>query len=76
MRYAPGKARARLGAIGIALGLCAGSSAGAGTNSGPIALTRTIETGSSDRIDNMRVFGVTLLEMLVEALQAAPPRNP
>ena len=43
---------------------------------GPVALTRTIETGSSDRIDNMRVFGVTLLEMLVEALQAAPPRQP
>ena len=43
---------------------------------GPVALTRTIETGSSDRIGNMRVFGVTLLEMLVEALQAAPPRQP
>ena len=39
---------------------------------GPVALTRTIETGSSDRVDNMRVFGVTLLEMLIEALQAAP----
>jgi PncC family amidohydrolase len=39
---------------------------------GPVARTRTIETGSPDRIDNMRVFGVTLLEMLVEALEAAP----
>lgn len=40
---------------------------------GPVTLTRTIETGSNDRIDNMRVFGVTLLEMLIEALQAAQP---
>jgi nicotinamide-nucleotide amidase len=38
---------------------------------GPIARTRTIETGSTDRLDNMRVFGLTLLEMLIEALQAA-----
>ena len=38
---------------------------------GPVPRTRTIETGSPDRIDNMRVFGVTLLEMLVEALEAA-----
>lgn len=42
---------------------------------GPIGLTRTIETGSSDRIGNMRVFGLTLLEMLIEALQA-PLRQP
>lgn len=42
---------------------------------GPIAQTRTIETGSSDRIANMRMFGLTLLEMLIEALEAAPPRQ-
>jgi PncC family amidohydrolase len=39
---------------------------------GPVKLTRLIETGSSDRADNMRDFGVTLLEMLVAALEAAP----
>ncbi|WP_137181176.1 CinA family protein [Roseomonas sp. AR75] len=38
---------------------------------GPVTLARTIETGSTDRADNMRVFGVTLLGMLVEALEAA-----
>jgi hypothetical protein len=43
---------------------------------GPIRRTRTIETGSSDRIGNMRLFGVALLEMLIEALQAAPLRQP
>lgn len=39
---------------------------------GPVARRRTIETGSPDRIGNMRVFGETLLEMLVECLEAAP----
>jgi nicotinamide mononucleotide (NMN) deamidase PncC len=43
---------------------------------GPIAQTRTIETGSSDSIGNMRVFGVKLLEMLIEALEAAPLCQP
>jgi nicotinamide-nucleotide amidase len=38
---------------------------------GPVSLTRTIETGSTNRIDNMRVFAATLLGMLVEALEAA-----
>jgi nicotinamide-nucleotide amidase len=37
---------------------------------GPVALTRAIETGSTDRIENMRVFGATLLAMLVGALEA------
>ncbi len=41
---------------------------------GPVALSRTIETGSPDRADNMRVFAATLLEMLVEALAAAPQK--
>jgi PncC family amidohydrolase len=36
---------------------------------GPVALSRTIETGSTDRVANMRVFSATLLEMFVEALQ-------
>ncbi|MGG5819376.1 CinA family protein [Falsiroseomonas sp. HW251] len=39
---------------------------------GPVALTRTIETGSPDRVGNMRVFAATLLTMLTEALDAAP----
>lgn len=38
---------------------------------GPVALTRGIETGSTDRADNMRVFAATLLALLVEALEAA-----
>jgi PncC family amidohydrolase len=38
---------------------------------GPVALTRGIETGSTDRAANMRVFAATLLGMLVEALEAA-----
>jgi nicotinamide-nucleotide amidase len=36
---------------------------------GPVALSRTIETGSTDRVANMRAFSATLLELLVEALQ-------
>jgi PncC family amidohydrolase len=39
---------------------------------GPLARTAAIETGRADRLDNMRVFGATLLGMLVEALDAAP----
>jgi PncC family amidohydrolase len=37
---------------------------------GPVARARAIETGRTDRTGNMRVFGMTLLEMLVEALEA------
>ncbi len=75
-------ARARLGTIwGLGeagatgpTGNSYGHAAGHGVFAvaGPVARSRTIETGSPDRIDNMRVFGVTLLEMLVEALEAAP----
>jgi PncC family amidohydrolase len=43
---------------------------------GPIGLMRTIETGSSDRVGNMRVFGLTLIEMLIAALEACPPCRP
>jgi nicotinamide-nucleotide amidase len=39
---------------------------------GPLGRTRTLETGKADRADNMRAFGMTLLEMLVEALEATP----
>jgi len=41
---------------------------------GPVARARTIETGSPDRAANMRAFGVELLRMLVEALEAAPQK--
>ena len=41
---------------------------------GPVARTRTLETGSGDRQANMRVFAAALLEMLTEALEAAPQK--
>jgi nicotinamide-nucleotide amidase len=39
---------------------------------GPVAKTLTIETGSPDRVANMRAFGRELLQLLVAALEAAP----
>jgi len=36
--------------------------------SGPVELTRTIETGSTDRVANMRIFAATALELLLEQL--------
>ncbi|MBX9700324.1 MAG: CinA family protein [Acetobacteraceae bacterium] len=41
---------------------------------GPVARSRTIETGSPDRWANMQVFSETLLAMFVEALEAAPQK--
>lgn len=38
---------------------------------GPIAIARTIETASPDRIGNMRAFGAGLLALLREALEQA-----
>jgi PncC family amidohydrolase len=38
---------------------------------GPVARTAGLETGSPDREANMREFGVTLLALFVEALEAA-----
>ena len=38
---------------------------------GPVSLSRTIETGSPDRIANMRAFGAGLLALLREALETA-----
>ncbi|WP_208379035.1 CinA family protein [Cumulibacter soli] len=35
---------------------------------GPVELTRTIETGSNDRVANMQAFAVAALELLNEAL--------
>ncbi len=44
--------------------------------SGPAERTLTLETASPDRVANMRAFGVALLELLVDALEAAPGPNP
>lgn len=38
---------------------------------GPVATSRTIETGSPDRYANMQVFSETLLQMFVAALEGA-----
>lgn len=43
---------------------------------GPAERVLTLETGSPDRVANMRAFGATLLELLVNALEAAPGANP
>jgi hypothetical protein len=39
---------------------------------GPIELARTLETGASDRLANMRVFASGALALLDEALQTLP----
>jgi PncC family amidohydrolase len=41
---------------------------------GPVARGLTLETASPDRVANMRAFAAALLGLLVEALEAAPPR--
>jgi PncC family amidohydrolase len=41
---------------------------------GPVPRTLTLETASPDRVANMRAFAAALLGLLVEALEAAPPR--
>ncbi len=41
---------------------------------GPVALCRTVETGSTDRVANMRVFAAALLDLLVEGISAAEAR--
>lgn len=35
----------------------------------------TLETGSADRIANMRAFAAAALDLLIEMLEAAPPRS-
>ena len=53
--------------------------------SGPVERTRIVETGSSDRVDNMYAFAIAALELLASALEenasgeaapAAAPRPP
>ena len=38
--------------------------------SGPVSRSRTIETGSNDRQDNMIAFSIAALELLIECLQS------
>ena len=38
--------------------------------SGPVERAATVETGSGDRVANMRAFALALLELLTEALEA------
>jgi nicotinamide-nucleotide amidase len=40
---------------------------------GPLERSTTVETGSSDRIANMRAFSAAALEMLAQGLASAPP---
>ena len=42
---------------------------------GPVALCRTVETDSADRVANMRVFAAAVLELLIEGVSAAPART-
>jgi nicotinamide-nucleotide amidase len=39
---------------------------------GPVEMVRTIETGSADRVANMRMFAAAALALLDEAMAAAP----
>ncbi len=39
---------------------------------GPVERVITLETGSSDRVANMRAFGTAALDLLLEVLAAAP----
>lgn len=43
---------------------------------GPVSLVRTLRTGLDDRVANMWSFAQAALALLVEALEAAPPRQP
>jgi len=43
--------------------------------SGPISKTRTLRTPTTDRWTNMGWFAEAALELLVEALEAAPPKS-
>lgn len=39
---------------------------------GPVTITRTLRTGSDDRVANMWAFAQATLELFVEALESAP----
>lgn len=42
---------------------------------GPVTRVRTLRTGSDDRAANMFAFAEATLALLIEALEAAPPRT-
>jgi nicotinamide-nucleotide amidase len=42
--------------------------------SGPVEHAKIIETGSADRVENMYLFGIAALELLIESLEKSPPR--
>jgi len=44
--------------------------------SGPTEKAITIETGVSNRVDNMRLFALSLLELLTEAIEQASQNDP
>jgi len=37
--------------------------------SGPVDLAKIVETGSADRVQNMYLFGIATLELLIESLE-------
>ena len=43
--------------------------------SGPVARTKMLRTGTPDRWTNMNWFAEAALELLVEALESAPPKS-
>lgn len=42
---------------------------------GPVERVRTLRTGQSDRVANMLAFAAATLELLIEALETAPPTS-
>jgi len=42
--------------------------------SGPVDLAKIVETGSADRVENMYVFGIAALELLIESLEKSPAK--
>ncbi len=42
--------------------------------SGAIERAITLETGRNDRVDNMRTFAAAALRLLIDCIEAAPPR--
>ena len=41
----------------------------------PCGRVRTLRTGQGDRVANMLAFAAATLELLIEALEAAPPTS-
>ena len=43
--------------------------------SGPVEHAKIIETGNADRVENMYLFGIAALELLIEALEKSGPKS-